>query len=276
MILLLGGTSETGPVANSLAEAGCDVLVSCATDTPLQAALHNRVTQRRGKLASEALLKLIREYDIKAVADVTHPYAVEVKKHAGHACEQTGIPYFRLERPSSFSSEDEHVRWAADHRAGARLAVSFSRPILLTVGTRNLEPYVSAASALGRPLFARVLPIRESINISLQAGIPEDRIIAARGPFSKEENAAVIRKYEIGVLVTKDSGEAGGVPAKSEAAREENCTVIVIERPPPDSPRNCCASINELIERCRTCRGGTNVQPDGSFTNLVDERFPAY
>jgi precorrin-6A/cobalt-precorrin-6A reductase len=81
-------------------------------------------------------------------------------------------------------------------------------------------------------LVARVLPRRESFQACLRAAIAEDCIISARGPFTVEENRAQIRRYHIGVLVTKDSGDAGGVPAKLEAARLERCAVIIVDRPP--------------------------------------------
>jgi precorrin-6A/cobalt-precorrin-6A reductase len=45
------------------------------------------------------------------------------------------------------------------------------------------------------------------------------------------ENRETIRKLNIGVLVTKDSGAAGGVMEKLEAARIEGCKVVMIKRP---------------------------------------------
>jgi precorrin-6A/cobalt-precorrin-6A reductase len=48
-----------------------------------------------------------------------------------------------------------------------------------------------------------------------------------------------------GVLVTKDSGEAGGVDAKVEAARQSGCEVVVIERPKRPVPGY--ASVEALV-----------------------------
>jgi len=58
-------------------------------------------------------------------------------------------------------------------------------------------------------------------------------MLTGRGPFSVEENRASLQKHQIGVLVTKDSGDVGGVPGKLEAARLEHCAVIVVGRPDP-------------------------------------------
>jgi len=89
----------------------------------------------------------------------------------------------------------------------------------------------------GTPLVARVLPRRQSIEACLLAGIDRRRIIAARGPFSVEVNRRHIREHAVGVLVTKDSGDAGGAAAKLQAARLEGCRVVVVQRPPlPPAP----------------------------------------
>jgi precorrin-6A/cobalt-precorrin-6A reductase len=111
------------------------------------------------------------------------------------------------------------------------MAFAEATAVLLTTGSRNLAPYVEAARGTGIPLVVRVLDFPESLEACRLAGIPEDRIITGRGPFSLEENLAVIRRFGIGVIVTKDSGRVGGVEAKIDAARLTHCKVIVIRRP---------------------------------------------
>ena len=127
--------------------------------------------------------------------------------------------------------EGEDIHFAADHAEAAEMAFAFGRPVLLTTGSRNLAPYAEAARRTGLPYAARVLDTRESREACRAAGIPEDRIIAGRGPFSLEENLAAIRRFGIGVIVTKESGRIGGVDAKLAAARLTHCEVIVIRRP---------------------------------------------
>ena len=46
-----------------------------------------------------------------------------------------------------------------------------------------------------------------------------------------DENLAVIGRLGIGVLVTKESGAAGGLDAKLDAARRTLCRVVIIRRP---------------------------------------------
>ena len=127
------------------------------------------------------------------------------------------------------------------------MAFSFVRPVLLTIGAGNVAPYARQSRQSGIALAVRVLPRADSVEACLKAGVPQSFIIAAKGPFSVEENQRNIRQYGIGVLVTKDSGEAGGVAAKLEAARREKCQVIVVGRPelPVGRPHS---SVEDLVK----------------------------
>ena len=98
----------------------------------------------------------------------------------------------------------------------------------------------------GLPLVVRVLERPESRAACRQAQIPDERVIAGRGPFSVEENRRHIRQFGVGVLVTKDSGHAGGTPEKLQAARAENCRVVVVQRP-ETGEENSFAEVEDLL-----------------------------
>ncbi len=247
MILLLGGTSETAPLAAALAAAGRRVVVSTATNARLLLPEHPLVSRRCGRLDAAAMAALIRNSGAKALVDATHPYATEAQANARAAARAAGVPYLRWQRPETNLAETEGVVIAASHDEAARLAFSFGRPVLLTIGSRNLTPYVQESLRTGLGVFARVLPLPESLAACRLAGLPETTIIAARGPFSAEENRTAIRRVAAGAIVTKDSGIEGGVPAKLEAARLEQCCVVVIRRP-PGVATNTFRSVDELLQ----------------------------
>ena len=46
-----------------------------------------------------------------------------------------------------------------------------------------------------------------------------------------EANRVLIRRHGAKALVTKDSGEAGGLGLKLEAARLEACRIVLVSRP---------------------------------------------
>jgi len=301
MILLIGGTSETAPLASGLASAGYEVLVSTATDSRLNVGDHPRISRRMGRLDEEGLVVIGKEKGIRAIVDAAHPYAVAVHAAAQNAAQRLGIPCLVFRRPEALTPEsvlrpdavptdgaapilekgfpgssaetasipsidapfkiaghrlaspvespagaeagrikpsESPVRFAADHAEAAEMAFAEGRPVLLTTGSRNLAPYAEAARRTGVPLAVRTLDIPESLLLCREAGIPEDRIIAGRGPFSVEEDLAAIWRFGIGVIVTKESGRAGGLDAKLAAARQGNCQVIILRRPatPASSP----------------------------------------
>ena len=80
-------------------------------------------------------------------------------------------------------------------------------------------------------LYARVLPTAASIAACEGAGIPQSHIIAMQGPFSAQLNDALYAQLQIAVMVTKDSGEAGGVSEKVLPALSRGIHVIAIRRP---------------------------------------------
>jgi len=61
--------------------------------------------------------------------------------------------------------------------------------------------------------------------------LPQARLILARGPFSLDDELALMKREEIEALVTKNSG-GRGANAKIEAARVLGIEVVIVRRPP--------------------------------------------
>jgi len=240
MILLLGGTSETVQIAQALVKQGWEVLLSTATTMVSRGQMPAHVRVRCGMLDEQGIEHLIRNEKITAVVDATHPYAEAVSQNAWQACQATGVRYLAYERPSA---SVEPVHRVPDHQSAAKQAFSFDRPVFLTIGVRNLAPYIAEARRLGIALKARVLNHPDSVAACHDAGLSENEILCADGPFTVEENKSHMKGF--GVLVTKDSGEAGGVDAKVEAACQSGCEVVVIER--PKRPASGYASVEALM-----------------------------
>ena len=251
VILLLGGTSETAAIARGLAEVGFDVLVSTATDIPLDTGSHPRIHRRAGMLDGTAMTALVGETGAKGIVDATHPYAVEVRRTARCVAAQCAIPYLTLIRPAEIACGADAV-FAENHEDAAEKAFSYACPVLVTTGARHLEPYAHASRRTGLSVVVRVLPEETSLAACDRAGIDRAFVIAARGPFSVEENAACIRRYGIGVVVTKDSGKAGGTAEKIAAARQEGCRIVVVGRPKTPAD-HAFGSIDDLLQAVSKC-----------------------
>lgn len=240
-LLLLGGTSETVQIAQALTSQGHEVLLSTATTMPLRGQLPDGVRTRNGMLDEHGMATLLREEKITAVVDATHPYAVAVSQNALKACQALGIRYVAFERPRAI---DNPVHGVPTHQAAAELAFSFGKPVLLTIGVRNLAPYVAEARKRGLAMRARVLNHPDSVTACHDAGLSDSEMLCADGPFTVEENIKHLETF--GVLVTKDSGEAGGVDTKLEAACQCGCEVVVVER--PSRPVPGYASVEALVQ----------------------------
>ena len=79
-------------------------------------------------------------------------------------------------------------------------------------------------------IYARILPVRPSLDRALDLGYLPAHVICMQGPFTTELNAAMFRQTDAHYVVTKNSGHTGGFQEKLEAARQTGATVIVIER----------------------------------------------
>lgn len=253
MILLLGGTSETGMIADALLRAGHRVVVSTATDIPLNIPKDPRIALRKGRLDEEGLFRLLGETAVTLVVNATHPYAEQAHRAAYTAAARAGIRCFRWVRPTTDLTSYSGILRASSHQEAARLAAAVGYTILLTVGSKNLAPYVSEAARCGRQLIARILPEAASLETCRRAGLPAESVVAARGPFSIEDNRAILRRFGANVLVTKDGGDAGGLPAKLIAAKQEGCQVVLVMRP-PEINSDQVRTVEELLQALRSCQ----------------------
>lgn len=244
MILLVGGTSETAPLAAALVAAGHAVLVSQATETELELPA-GLVEVRRGRLDRRGFRRLFEERGIEAVVDASHPFARLLRRELLWACASAELPRVRFERPSV--PVEHEVEWADSHEEAARAAVAHGAPILLTTGSRFLSPYRIEASARGIALHARILPGAESLQACRAAGFPLEDVAFARGPFDVAATRGLLERWRIGVLVAKDGGAASGLAERLEAARSLGVQVVLVRRPPEEP--DAVSSPAEVVAR---------------------------
>lgn len=125
------------------------------------------------------------------------------------------------------------VRVADSAEAVAYLAAT-QGAVLLTTGSKELDVFCSLPDFEKR-LFVRVLPMAEVIERCFALGYGGKQIIAMQGPFSYTLNVALLRHYDCRYLVTKNTSQAGGMDEKIAAARDNDVTVVLIERPVQES-----------------------------------------
>lgn len=121
-----------------------------------------------------------------------------------------GIPYLMVFRPASIDPGNPNTEFAADHDSAARMAFALGRPVLVTTGSRQVASHVKESRRTEVPCVVRVLDDTTTRAACKSLELAYRQIVVGRGPYSVETNRQQIRHLGIGVLVTKDSGLAGG------------------------------------------------------------------
>jgi precorrin-6A/cobalt-precorrin-6A reductase len=162
----------------------------------------------------------VREHDVSAVVDATHPFASTMTAHAVEACDAACVPLVVLRRPG-WPPEPGWV-WADSVPDAAAKLPSLGKRVFLTTGRTSLAAFADLdLEFLVRCVDAPTGPMPRHIEVLL-----------SRGPFTVDGERALLREHAIDVLVTKDSG-GSLTSAKLAAARAEGVQVLVVRRPPP-------------------------------------------
>lgn len=232
MIIVLGGTTEARHLSRYLQEEGFPVRLTTVSAYGKELAKEHGVEEvLAGALDAAQLENLIRELDVQAVIDATHPFAENIRNIAQSTAHKLNIPLCRLERPAADLPEHPLLVPVDSYQAAAMKASSLGDNIFLTIGSRRLPFFTTEPSLQGKRIIARVLPEPEVLNFCHRLGLRPDQIIAVKGPFSREGNLWMFKHFGAGVVVTKDSGSIGGFQAKWEACLELNIPLVVIQRP---------------------------------------------
>lgn len=165
----------------------------------------------------DGLAQWLRDKDIRAVVDATHPFARRITFNAFEACARVGVPFLVLRRPGF--TPQPGWRWV-DSVADAALDLPGSR-VFLTTGRQDLAEFAGCGEwFLARMVEPPEPPLPQRIEVLL-----------ARGPFTVDGELELMRSHRIDVLVTKDSGGAM-TSAKLEAAAQLGVPVVIVRRPP--------------------------------------------
>jgi precorrin-6A/cobalt-precorrin-6A reductase len=219
-ILVLGGTGEARQLADALMERGHAVITSLAGVTH-DPALPKGEVRRGGFGGEEGLLTYIRNEGVSLIIDATHPFAVQISKHAHGAAERGDLALMRLERPAWQQPQDG--KWQGFDSFESCLAniLGCSR-VFVTTGRKNLQLLAQYPSLRG------IVRSIEEPDITLPEGW---QILLERPPHTLEHEIALLREHRITHLICKNSGGTQ-THAKLLAANQLGIEVLMIERPP--------------------------------------------
>ncbi|HZK25363.1 MAG TPA: precorrin-6A reductase [Oscillospiraceae bacterium] len=252
MILLMGGTRDARRMVAIIREALPATKIVATVVSTYGAEL---LRQQGGcevlvqALDCEQLLQLIKERQIKVLLDATHPFAAAASAQACAAAQAAGIYYLRYERPGCELESTDGVYFAPDFPTAARQAARKGRVVFLTIGTRHLAECLEVLKPEACEVVARILPVEKSLQHCLSLGLLPKQIVALQGPASAELNAALFREYGADVVISKESGAAGGTPEKVAAAQDCNIPIIIVQRPEPIEEKSTPAEIVAALQK---------------------------
>jgi len=223
-VLLLGGTTEANLLAEGIAHsAEVDGVLSLAgrTKNPSPAPIPCRIGGFGGVAG---LCDYLREQKIEAVVDATHPFAAQMSAHALEACRRTQIPLVCFTRPPWVEAPGDRWIAARDMAAAVRALGAVPSRVFLSVGRLSLGAFAAAPQHF---YVVRAIDAPEAI-----AALPSHRLILERGPFSLDDEEALLRDERIAIVVSKNSG-GSATYAKIEAARRLGLPVVMVARPKP-------------------------------------------
>lgn len=233
MIILLGETAAAREISEHLSNRGLEII---------------RIQSWTGE-ASLLLPSLI--------IDASHPSSSIKFAPLRNCCEERGIPYLRLERPETkipasllifpvFNWEEALLQLEQSVNA-MFLKKGRTVTVFVTTGSHQLGSILHSSFVNSARLVVRVLPEGRIVQKCRDMGIPSGDIVAMQGPFSKEINKALFKFYGADILLTKDSGLAGGTDTKVSAALELGLEIVLIKKAKA-SRGLAMNSVNELMD----------------------------
>jgi precorrin-6A/cobalt-precorrin-6A reductase len=240
-ILILGGTSEAKSLAKRLITLDVEIIYSIAglVRQPVLSckiisggfSLFNNDSNNANK--NDGLTEYLFAEKIDCLVDATHPFATKMSQQANRSAQEINIPCISFVRPeweiqngdswSLLDNEDQLLNELA-------LAINTgSQNIFYTNGQidRKLAVHLDAIAELNEAFG----PAQYIVRSAKETELPQySQWIQAIGPFNMDNEKALLEKYDIDLIVCKNSG-GEATKAKLEAARELGIRVLMLQRP---------------------------------------------
>lgn len=152
--------------------------------------------------------------------DATHPFAAQISANAVQAAAVAGVPLLGLQRLAWVVGSEDHWTHVADIAQAARALPHTRTNVFLAIGKQNLDAF----TGLPHNFLLRLVDPPDVMPLT------HAQVVIARGPFTAQGDAALMRDHAITHIVAKNAGGTGAV-AKLTAARELGVRVIMIDRP---------------------------------------------
>ncbi|MDA9990311.1 cobalt-precorrin-6A reductase [Paracoccaceae bacterium] len=237
-LLILAGTIEATRLAKEISDAGVNAILSYAGR--VERVKPQPLPKRVGGFGGVAgLCDYIEGSAITHVIDATHPFAIQMSRNAVDSCAHLKVPLLALSRPPwTVQRGDSWIRVDSISAAVDWLQIP-ARRVMLAVGRMHI--YEFSLQPQHRYLLRLVDPPTSDIPLS------NFESIISRGPFTIENDIALLQSHKIELLVSKNSGGTGA-RSKIDAARYLGLPVIMINRPELNRERQEVEDISEALQ----------------------------
>ena len=235
-------------MAVDVCEQGASTFYYSTKGDSQQVALHHGV-RITGAMRADDIRRFCHEHDIRLIVDAAHPFAEGLHRAVADA----GLPVVRLEvrndhvndsklsianYPLSIAPKAPSLILCSDFDdAVRRLCHDRPKRLLALTGVNSLSR-LAAYWRGGGDMVARILRREESLQKALSEGFPEEKLVYYEPEHTLptvEEERGLMERVGCDAIITKQSGDEGGFPAKVEAAQALGLSIYVVQ--PPSLPK---------------------------------------
>jgi precorrin-6A/cobalt-precorrin-6A reductase len=236
MILVLGGTSESRAVVSLLLQKMQPFILTTTTDYDSTGEEEGKFEHVVTRFSRENMLEFLLQRKINRIIDATHPFAEQISRLAISLSAVGKIKYIRYDRNRIEIPENVEITRAKDTKEAVEALIRTDGNIFLTTGAQTLDYFSRLLGDRRDQVFVRVLPLSTSLAECERCGIKPSHIVAMQGPFDNEINRYLLQKFNIAVMVTKDTGMEGGLREKIDACIYCGVRIVIIEPPKIEYP----------------------------------------
>lgn len=221
-ILILGGTKDAVNLAEAASALSRVHVIYSLAGVTRNPNLPNCQTRSGGFGGEDGLADYLRDENIDAVVDATHPYAGQMAAHTAAAAGRLNMPRLKFLRPPWTPQPGEQWHSEPSIADAASYVGDSGGRVFLTVGVKELSAFAGAGTCWFLTRYIHPPANGEPVTNGIA--------IVDRGPFTMEGERQLLQDHKIDTLVTKNSG-GDGVAAKLVAARELGVKIVMIDRP---------------------------------------------
>lgn len=237
-VLVLGGIGESKAITRQLIDQGHEIIysiVGLVRQPEIDCEVHLGGFSNQQQTGAEGLGSYCRQRAIDLLVDATHPYAQAISANAVVAAGLAGIECWRYLRPGWQANGDENWHEFESWDELIPRIVEFAHP-LFTTGA-------SIVAQLDQRPPDQQWIIRSATEIPDLDGLVS---IKAIGPFTYEDELALMRQYNVDVLISKNSG-GHRLADKLRAADDLNIPVFMQWRPELATANQCYDQVKDLL-----------------------------